>query len=180
MLEDRQPVRFYKRSDVNRVAATAPAALSGESSRNPVLMARHSAGFSAAMALVMLGRMQIFDKAGSDVDAFSAVMVLLFWALFWSVLFAAGLAWAGVRRLPSFWWAFAAGALTSLGFYLAKALLSYLYGVEAAAAGAGPRSSMAAWMAGYSLVVPVLTGMISARLWRWRTRGSAEQAAPEN
>jgi len=35
----------------------------------------------------------------------------------------AGLAWGRVKRLPSFWWAFAAGAVTSAGFYAFNALL---------------------------------------------------------
>jgi hypothetical protein len=178
MPEDPQPVRFYKKSDVTRIEATVPAALSADPSRNPVLMARHSAGFSTAMALVMAGRALLADKVSSDIDAFSALMVLLFWAMFWSVLFACGLAWARVQRLPSFWWPFVAGAVTSVGFYALNALLSHWYGV-AATTGEGPvpRSYVAAWMVGYSFIAPALAGMITAFAWRaWQ--GRAGQAAP--
>jgi len=183
MPEDPQPVRFYKKSEVTRIDATVPAALAGDASRNPVLAARHSAGFATAMVLVMVGRVLLFERVSSPVDAFSAAMVLLFWALFWALLFAAGLARARVQRLPSFWWAFAAGALTSIGFYAAKALLSHLYGVDVDAnAGevAGRNSTVAAWMAGYSFVVPVLAGMATASLWRVRhgpSRQSVDQGA---
>lgn len=175
MPEDPQPVPFYKKSEVTRIESTVPDALAANPSRSPILMARHSAGFSAAMALVMAGRALLAGKVNSDIDAFSAAMVLLFWAMFWSVLFAAGLAGARVQRLPSFWWAFVAGAVTSVGFYSVNALLSHWYGLAATTGeGPGPRSYVAAWMVGYSFVAPALAGMLSAWLWRWRTRGAAE------
>ena len=178
MPEDRQPVRFYKKSDVTRIESTVPAALSADPSRNPVLMARHSAGFATAMALVMAGRTLLADKVSSDIDAFSAAMVLLFWAMFWSVLFAAGLAWARVQRLPSFWWPFVAGAVTSVGFYAVNALLSQGYGVAATTGeGPGPRSYVAAWMVGYSFIAPALAGVVTALAWRAR-HGRVGQAAP--
>jgi hypothetical protein len=169
MPDNPQPVRFYKKSAAVRAGAAPPHA----ASREPVLLARHSAGFSAALIAVLGGRMVLFEPPASDFDLFSAVLVLLFWALFWSVLFAAGLAWARVQRLPSFWWAFAAGAVTSIGFYAAYAGLSYLYGVDATAGdgrGPGPKSYVAAWMVGYSFVMPALAGIVTARAWLSRQR----------
>ena len=167
MPDNPQPVRFYKKSATAKAGSPVPT----DGARDPVWLVRHSAGFTAAMVVVMAGRLWLFERAVSDFDVFSAALVLLFWALLWSVLFSAGLAWAGVQRLPSFWLAFIAGAVTTLGFHGAHTLLLQGYGIGALPEGAslaGARTYVAAWMAGYSLITPALAGVVTARCWRAR------------